>query len=198
MRHTHALALAAVLASSSLSAGELSLLIDKQFGKAQTTNLALLGLGKSGQYDAVSPTGYGIRAGFSVLDLKVAEIGLELTYHTKAEGDVILAGVNTHQKLSTQYFALGAKAEWKFLMNFYAGLELRAEKLETPTESVTYTRPWVKAGVGMSLPIPVLAPFARLEFAMPTAKHDTINVGSDMLKALAPQYQVAACVGIRF
>ncbi len=198
MRHVSSLFLATVLVPGpSASAAELALILDKQLGKAQTTNLAILGQGK-GQYDAVSPTGYGIRAGFSVLDLKIAEVGLEATFHAKAEGDVVIAGINTRQKFGIQYLAGGAKVEWKFLVNLYAGLELRSEKLTLATESVTYTRPWVKAGVGMSLPIPFLSPFLRAEFAMPTTKDDRTGSSSELIKALAPQYQVALVAGFKF
>lgn len=187
---------AALTVGTALSAGELGLIIDKQLGKAQTSNLLVFG--HKGPYDAVSPTGFGIRAGFSVLDLKVAELGVDLTYHTKAEGDVIVGGINTGQKYGIEYFAAGGKVEWKFLVNLYAGLELRGEKLSLGNESVTYTRPWIKGGVGMSLPIPVLSPFVRLEYAMPTTKDDKTGSSSELLKALAPQHQIALVAGIKF
>ncbi len=78
----------AALAVIPVNAAEVGLLLDKQFGKAQALTAV-----PGAKYDAVSPTGFGIRAGVSILDLKVAELGLTATYHPKAEGDLELNGV---------------------------------------------------------------------------------------------------------
>lgn len=62
------------------SAGELGVLVDKQVGKAQVASF-------SGQkYDAVSPTGFALRGGFDLLDLKVAALQLNATWHNKTTG----------------------------------------------------------------------------------------------------------------
>ena len=189
----------AALATLSANAAEVGLLLDKQFGKAQTITAGI-----GGKYDSVSPTGFGIRAGFSVLDLKVAELGLTATYHPKAEGDLVLNGTKIG-KMGTEYVAVGAQVEWKFLMNVYAGLDLRREKYTTDVagykDSNSVTRPWVKAGVGFSVPTPVVSPFVRLEVAMATTKDDkTVDAtpSENTRKALAPEYQVGLYGGIRF
>ena len=52
----------AALAAIPASAGEVGVLVDKQVGKAQ---VASFGTGQ--KYDAVSPTGFAIRAGFDVV-----------------------------------------------------------------------------------------------------------------------------------
>ena len=63
------LLLVPMLAVLPAMATELGLLLDKQAGEAQT---AAFGTGQ--KYDAVSPTGLGVRLGFDVLDLKVAAL----------------------------------------------------------------------------------------------------------------------------
>ena len=176
------------------SAGELGLILDKQFGKAQTVTLV-------GKYDAVRPAGVGLRAGLSLLDLKVAELGVTATYHPKAEEDLVLDGVKLG-KYGTEYIAVGAQVDWKFLVNLHAGVDLRREKLTTDVAGVedsnTVTRPWIKAGIGFSVPTPLVSPFFRLEVAMATTKEDKKDSADNLRKALAPEYQIGLYGGIRF
>ncbi len=190
----------AALAVVPVNAAEVGLLLDKQFGKAQAITAF-----PSNKYDAVSPTGFGIRAGVSILDLKVAELGLTATYHPKAEGDLELNGTKLG-KFGTEYIAIGAQVDWKFLVNLHAGVDLRREKYTSDVvgfgkESNTVTRPWVKAGIGFSVPTPVVSPFFRLEVAVAASKDDkTVDApnSENTRKALAPEYQVGIYGGIRF
>ncbi len=181
------------------SSAELGLLLDKQFGKAQT--VAAIGGMPVGKFDAIQPAGFGIRAGFSVLDLKVAELGLTATYHPKAEEDLVVQNVKAG-KYSSEYIALGAQVDWKFLVNLHAGVDLRREKLTTDVAGVedsnTVTRPWIKAGIGFSVPTPLVSPFFRLEVAMATTKEDKKDSADNLRKALAPEYQIGLYGGIRF
>lgn len=186
----------AALAVIPVHAAEVGLLLDKQFGKAQAIT------GTATKFDAVSPTGFGIRAGVSILDLKVAELGLTATYHPKAEGDLELSGAKMG-KYGTEYIAIGAQVDWKFLVNLHAGVDLRREKYTTTDlvggkESNTATRPWVKAGVGFSVPTPVVSPFFRLEVAVAATKEDKADSPDNFRKAMAPEYQVGIYGGIRF
>jgi hypothetical protein len=187
------------LAALPVSAGELGLLVDKQVGQSQVVATAM----GNRSYDAVSPTGVGFRGAFSVLDLKVAELGVALTYHPKAEGDLKVGGQKV-AKLGNEYVALGVQADWKFLVNVSAGVDLRREKLTTSGSldgqdgSTTYTRPWVRAGLGFSFPTPVVSPFVRLEVAVPVSKESKTAPGDDFRKAMAPSLQVALYGGIRF
>lgn len=188
---------AAALAVVPVQAAEVGILLDKQFGKAQAVSAL-----PSAKYDSVSPAGFGIRAGFSVLDLKVAELGLTATYHPKAEGDLVLFG-NKVGTLGNEYFAVGAQLDWKFLVNLHAGVDLRREKYTSTDlvgnkESNTATRPWVKAGIGFSIPTPMVSPFFRLEVAVATSKEDKTDSSDNLRKALAPEYQVGIYGGIRF
>ena len=193
----------AALAVIPVNAAEVGLLLDKQFGKAQAVTA-----GVAGKYESVSPTGFGIRAGISILDLKVAELGLTATYHPKAEGDLEYNSGKIG-KFGTEYIAIGAQVDWKFLVNLHAGVDLRREKytsdLSGLKESNSVTRPWVKAGIGFSVPTPVVSPFFRLEVAVAASKDDKAvdsysggTVTENTRKALAPEYQVGIYGGIRF
>jgi hypothetical protein len=190
----------AALAIVPANAAEVGIILDKQFGKAQTVTAGI-----NQKYDSVSPTGFGIRAGISVLDLKVAELGLTATYHPKAEGDLVL-GTTPLGKIGNEYIAIGAQVDWKFLVQIHAGVDMRSERLTwTPVsgtkESTTVTRPWLKAGIGFSVPTPLVSPFFRLEVAMAASKNDkTVDntPTENTRKALAPEFQVGLYGGIRF
>jgi len=189
------------LAAVPAKASEFGLLLDKQIGRAQAFN----GGGSeglvTGSYDKSSPSGVGFRAAYTFLDLKVAELGAAVTYHPKSQDDLSYGGVNIG-KFGNQYVAIGVQADWKFLLNLHAGLDMRSEKLTTSTssgsDSTTLTRPWVKAGVGFALPTPAVSPFVRLEVAVPLTNSDTTSTTDDFRKAMAPSLQVALYGGIRF
>jgi len=188
------------MSSAPVSAGELGLLVDKQVGTAQTALAG--GQIQSGHYDAVSPTGVGVRLGYTLLNLEVLELGIVGTYHPKVTDDLVLSGAHLGT-LSNQYEALGIQADWTFLLNLHAGLEYRAEKLSATvtgvgTQSVTYYRPWMNAGIGLSVPLPIVKPFVRLEVAVPVNKESNPADNTTFIKAMAPSLQVSLYGGIRF
>ena len=178
-------------------AGELGLLVDKQFGKAQAATF-----GTSPKYDAVSPTGFGIRGGFDVLDLKIAALQLNATWHNKTTGDLTYGGAKQGE-LDNQYWAAGAMVNWKLLVNVGAGVEYRSEKLSfrpntgASTDS-TQGRTWARVNLGFSIPLPVVSPFFALEVAAPLSKQDSTSTPKDLTDALAPQVQIGVYGGIRF
>ena len=181
-----------------LAGGELGILADKQVGKAQ----ALIVGGTRTDYDAVSPTGFGLRGGFDVLDLKVAALQLNATWHNKTTGDLATGGAKVGE-LDNQYWAAGAMVNWKFLVNVGAGVEYRSEKLtwrpaSGPSTDTTLGRPWARVNVGFSIPTPVVSPFLTLEVAAPLSKKDNGGTPGDVSEALAPQVQVGIYGGIRF
>lgn len=181
-----------------LAGGELGVLADKQVGKAQ----ALVAGSTRTDYDAVSPTGFGIRGGFDVLDLKVAALQLNATWHNKSTGDLKTGGTKVGE-LDNQYWAAGAMVNWKLLVNVGAGVEYRSEKLtwrpaSGPSTDTTLGRPWARVNVGFSIPTPVVSPFFTLEVAAPLSKKDNGSSISDVSEALAPQVQVGIYGGIRF
>ncbi len=193
---TRALIVAFASCLPSLSAGELGLLYTKQFGKAQT-------IAGADKYDAVDTASVGLRGGISVVDFKVVEFSFTGTYQPKAEQDLVLGG-SKRGRYGVSYAALGAQLDWKLLLNLNAGVELRRETLswDLPDaggkDESTLTRPWARAGIGFSVPLPVVSPFIRLEVAIPLSKEDRTSTPDSIRKALAPQLQAGLYAGIRF
>jgi hypothetical protein len=197
------LLLVPVLAALPIFAGEVGILLDKQIGKAQVGTITG---GGNQNYDAISPTGLGIRGGFDVLDLKVAALQLNATWHNKTTSDLKLSGVKQGE-FDNQYWAAGAMVNWKLLVNVGAGLEYRSEKLTwrnnvpaSPFQSsdTTQGRTWARVNVGFSIPTPVVSPFFLLEVAAPVSKNSSTSTAKDLAEALAPQLQIGIYGGIRF
>ena len=193
------------LASIPVRAAEVGLLLDKQVGASQAVlwgNSAPGTAGTPGSFNAVSPTGVGFRVGFSLLNLEVLDLGIVGTYHPSVQGNLVFQG-NTLGTYSNQYEALGIQADWTLLLNLHVGMEYRSEKLTATlangaADSETYLRPWMNAGIGLSLPLPVVKPFVRLEVAVPVTKKSNPVAESDFIKAMAPSLQVSLYGGIRF
>jgi hypothetical protein len=194
-------AVSAAFFSLPVQAHEVGLLIDKQFGSSQSVVIGTDVI----NFEAVKPTGFGIRGAYTLLNLKVAELGVNATYHPSAKDDLKVDGVKV-ANFENEYFAIGGQVEWKFLVNLHAGVELRHEKLSVSNsvfgtnDSATQTRAWVTAGLGFSVPMPVISPFVRLEVAYATSNADlpATYSGSDFDKILAPKYQIALYGGVRF
>ena len=70
-----------------LAGGEVGVLLDKQVGKAQAATF-----GPNQNYDAVSPTGFALRGGVDLVNLKVAALQLNATWHNKTTGDLKAGG----------------------------------------------------------------------------------------------------------
>jgi hypothetical protein len=203
MRKT--LLLVPVLAALPVFAGdiELGVLGDKQIGKAQAGSFATGGNSKN--YDAISPTGLGLRAGFDVLDLKVAALQLNATWHNKTTSDLKVGGT-PFGEFDNQYWAAGAMVNWKLLVNVGAGVEYRSEKqtwrstypAAVSQGDTTQGRTWARVNVGFSIPTPIVSPFFLLEVAAPVSKNSSTSTPKDLSEALAPQLQVGVYAGIRF
>ena len=181
------------------TAGEVGLLIDKQAGKAQTATAF-----STQKFDAVSPTGLGIRGGFDILDLKIAALQVNTTWHNKTTGDLSYGGTK-YGELDNQYWAAGAMVNWKLLVNVGAGVEYRSEKLTWRSTTPAFTngdttqgRTWARLNIGFSIPTPVVSPFFALEVAAPLSKKDSTATPKDFAEALAPQVQIGIYGGIRF
>jgi hypothetical protein len=150
----------------------------------------------------VSPTGFGIRGGFDVVDLKVAALQVNATWHNKTKGDLTYGGTK-YGELENQYWAVGAMVNWKLLVNVGAGVEYRSESLTwRPTSGATTEgtlgRPWARVNVGFSIPTPIVSPFFTVVVAAPLSKKDTTTTYKDLSEAMAPQVQVGIYGGIRF
>ncbi len=195
MKHLRPALAAAFLLASPARAGEAGLLLSKLLGPSQSA-------AGSGKYDEASPRAVGFRVGWSLLDLKVAELSLTGTYQPKAQADLVLNGTKLG-RYGVESVAAGAQLDFKVLINFNAGVEMRQERLSWELtaggqDSSTQTRPWLRAGLGFTLPTPYLSPFLRLEVAAPARKEDRTATPDQLRKALAPQAQVGLYAGIRF
>ena len=199
---------AAGLAALPARASELGLLIDRQVGSSKGFEMPTpLAVGQTGiSFDASKPRGFGIRGAYTILQLKKAEVGLTATYHPEVRTDLVTNG-SGDGKFNNQYIAVGAQVDWNFLVNLHAGIDLRRERLTTegnsivPNGTTTYTRPWIKAGIGYTMSSPSVSPFVRLEVAMAATKQGSINASAsadDFRKAMAPDYQIGLYGGIRF
>jgi hypothetical protein len=180
---------------------EVGLLLDKQSGQEQ-----MVAMGSGAKINSVAPTGYGVRAGFDLIDFKVCAIQLNGTYHNKTTGDLVASGIKFGE-LDNQYLAAGAMVNFKFLVDFGAGLEYRQESLTwrptgTPATITagdsTLGRTWARVNVGFHIPLPVVTPFFLLEVAAPLSKNNSTTTAKDLAESLAPQAQVGLYGGIRF
>lgn len=195
-----ALPLLAALLAVPLSAGEVGIFADKLQGSSKVDAAGT-------RYDAVSPSGFGVRGAYTLVNLKVAELGITASYRPDTEADLVLrspAGTSQRGRMGVSYAAVGAQVDWKFLVSVHAGLEMRHERLAwrgLPSGNGTSTldRPWARVGLGFSLPVPVLSPIVRVEFSAPLRKQDSnLLSGGDLREALAPKAQAALYVGLRF
>ena len=188
---------------------EVGLLLDKQFGQS-------ISLPNAGNFKSFDPSGFGIRGAYTLINLKVAELGLTATYHPKAKSDFASTFIGAQAR--SEYISVGAQADWKFLVNLHLGMEMRREKISTlgrlavadiysnlliyaNAGDTTISRPWINTGVGFSWPLPVVSPFVRLEAAYALKTYSlpaTTANGDDLRKAIASKYQVAIYGGIRF
>ena len=144
------------------------------------------------------------QAGFDILDLKIAALQVNATWHNKTTGDLSYGGTK-YGELDNQYWAAGAMVNWKLLVNVGAGVEYRSEKLTWRSTTPAFTngdttqgRTWARLNIGFSIPTPVVSPFFALEVAAPLSKKDSTATPKDFAEALAPQVQIGIYGGIRF
>ncbi len=152
-----------------------------------------------------STTVVGFRFGYSFVDFGPILLQGTLGYQGESKGKVKLDGVEEPgARMKHDHTAIGVMANFKAVVAVGAGIEYRMEKLRAvdPSESrsVTYNRPWLRANLGYALPTPLLKPFIGLEVAMPLSS-TSVSLGSsedDLLKGLAPKFQIGLYGGIRF
>jgi hypothetical protein len=188
----------AVLAALPARASEVGLILDRQVGSSQSVGFY--------NFDAVKPSGYGIRGSYTVLNFNAAEVGLTATYHPTSKTDLVVNGFNSG-RFGSEYVAVGAQVDWKSLVNLHAGIDIRRERLTTESAygvvdgSTTFTRPWLTAGVGYTFNTGSVKPIVGFEVAIPMTKQGNVSMGSsadDIRKSLAPDYQIGLYGGIRF
>jgi len=158
--------------------------------------------GLTGQLNLDSKTVYAVRFGYSVVDIGPALFQITAGHQPEAKTtiNVTLGGTPQGQEdFKQSHWSVGAMFNFKAVVAVGAGLEYRAEKLETLNESTTYNRPWARLNVGYAIPSPVVKPFIGVEVAFPLTttsnKFDTIE---NTLKSMAPKSQVGIYAGVRF
>jgi len=184
-------------------AGEVGILLGKAFGKSQS-------LGDI-ELDAMNPTVFGIRGGVSLVNLKVAEVGICGTYQVEAVSDYTATyarRTDTIGQYRQSSFAIGVQVDWKLALNINAALEIRQDSLQSELDSgyttgtTKLTRPWVRAGLGYIIPTPKVKFFFRAELAL--ALEDSggstdLDANDDEFnQAFAPNSQFHVYSGIRF
>jgi len=175
--------------------------------------------GKDLKFDRIKSPGFGIRGAITLYKIANIELGIAATYHPESKSDLMESQLNPGYpsdywtdkvnlgKYKSQYFALGAQAEWSLPFNPHLSLEFRREKIETKFSwgdgySTTITRPWLKAGIGHTFYSISSKPFIRLEAAYALKNYDTnfelFPYFQGMTKGLAPQYQIGIYGGVHF
>lgn len=143
---------------------------------------------------------------YTVLTLKAAEVRLTATSPSEFRVGAFMDSLNAERPL-VDHVLVGAQVDWKFLVNLHAGIDLRKEQEASDNSSgasgacTTFTRPWIKAGIGYDIHAPAMSPFLRLEVAMAAAKQDTPGFNTsaeDHRKAVAADYEIGLYGGIRF
>lgn len=141
-------------------------------------------------FDYDAKTVVAARVGYALVDLGPALLQVTAAYQPKADTDLKPNGVTVPTTLSSEYWGVGAMANFKALVSVGAGLDYRFEKAtlsNTYTGSYTFSRPWARANVGYAFPTPVIKPFLTLEVAAPLTKNDH-----------GPELQVGLYAGLRF
>lgn len=193
----HALLGLVLVSAGSLSAAdnELNLILDKQM----TRNLTIQGY----KVEVQQPVSVGIRYGRDLIGLGPAQLQLQAAYHGESKADGAVMGNKIGEYKNTGY-SLGLQAQWRMGVVFGLGSEMRVEKLKGETaygnSSATLVRPWVTGRLGFSIPTPLVKPVFGLEVAVPLSKKNASDNSSDedLLKAVAPNFEIGVYGGIRF
>ena len=185
---------------------EVSLLLDEAYGRPVSlisrANYTL------SSFDAVKPTGIGLRYGIEPWSFKAwsqsVSAGADFTCHPTYQDHLNVAGQNAGN-YKYQYWAVGLHASTTCWLDFAAGVDLRSEqvKLEAISGaggSTTLVRPWARGSVGKSFATRAGRVFVRAEAAVPLSikNNGDLDQGDDARKSLAPSYQVGLNLGMRF
>jgi len=188
------------------SVQEASLLLDQAYGPRES--LTNQGNTTLTRFAAARPQGLGVRYGwdfgsFLARDVAMAA-GVDFTWHPPSSARLTASGAAAGD-YQYQYWGLGLHAATATVLNLFAGLDLRSEKLTLDPVSgaggsTRLVRPWVKGGAGWLSGLAPIRPFFRLEAAAPLSPqaNGSLGSGDDARRALAPRFQVAFNAGIRF
>ena len=153
--------------------------------------------------DVKTKTVLGARLGYSIVDIGPALFQVTAGFQPKTEAKIEALGMDTGDKFQHQHMSVGAMFNFKAVMAIGARVEYRFEKLNVTNSGisdVSYSRPWLRANLGMAFPTPLVKPFIGLEVAMPlmSKSFDASGSQEDMIRAFAPKLQIGVYGGIRF
>lgn len=148
-----------------------------------------------------------------------ADLGLTASYRFKGSSDFNVEspyGTEKTAEITSEYFAVGAQYVWRRAIDFGFGLQVRFEKQAAePTDrffetiSVHQVRPWISATAGHTFKTTgSTKPFVALSLALPLTSEskpapnppNTTSKANDeqLVKSLAPDFEMALQVGVRF
>jgi len=169
-----------------------------------------------GTLESKQRTQFGLEAGWKAFARDRMDLRITAGLRFKADADVESSylGMTRHiGSLEHQSLAVGAEVTWYLPFELGGGLQLRQERMnmvfpETggPNLTATSTRPWLTAHAGWSGKAQGLRPFLRGRMALPLT-HTNVTEPSDpdgdvsdteVVKSLAPRFELSFQVGLRF
>lgn len=176
-------------------------------GQQSYNSLSYSAVGHSVYGSASRKAAVGARLGYSVMDLgpAVLQVTAAVQPSVTTSARITSAGTTTPgpgnstdsgpMDYRTSFTSAGMMLQFKAPVTVGAGLEMRFEKLGLPATEATFARPWLRAHLGLAIPIPLLKPFIGLEVAAAITSRDDFR---EPAKSLAPKTQVGVYAGIRF
>lgn len=144
-----------------------------------------------------------------------AELSLTAALRFKGKSDLKVDGERVG-RFTSEHQALGAALTWRQVVDLGLGLQVRFEKQalvpleEGDTWSARQTRPWLTASAGHSFQAAGrVKPFVALVAALPltsqskptgiaTTEAEAVANQEKLVKSMAPKFEVAVQVGLRF
>lgn len=148
-----------------------------------------------------------------------SDLGLMAAYRFKAKSDFTVEspyGTEKTADFTSEHFAVGAQYVWRRAVDFGIGLQVRFEKQAVEpsdhffeTISVNQVRPWLSATAGHTFKTTgSTKPFVALSLALPLTSEskpapnppNTDSKANDeqLVKSMAPDFEIAVQVGLRF
>lgn len=204
-------ALLVALPASAQERFDLGLTYDNAQGKSQTLDPV--------SFEPKDNSGLGLTFAWSPWNVGDAQLGLTAAYRFKGTSDLVMSGPGLSDasvNYRYEHADVGGRCLWRKPFDFGFGLQYRFEKVAVdpkgPGNSVSgnVTRPWIDAMAGYTFQASgAVKPFVALTVAAPLtseSKPTSIPVNDaqaqanqeQFVKSLAPRFEVALTVGMRF
>ena len=169
------------------------------------------GSAQNGTIDPGSPdskVALGLRVGYALLDLGPMLLQVTAGIQPQSTTKVTSRGTSgydfspttTNVNFKNQNYSVGAMLNMNAFLSGGIGLEYRFETYEYQGFSTSASRPWLRANLGVSIPSPILKPFAGVEADLPftSTKLGDGTSADDRARSMAPKAQFGLYAGIRF